>query len=90
MTGGRRLARCYGARLDAGEMGGVVGEAAGRPELAIADAVDPDLDCLVTISAMAGVTCAAMTAGSVISALASRPGMSSTPWAAAAGRHARF
>jgi len=36
--------RCYGARLDAGEMGGVVGEAAGRPELAVADAIDPDLD----------------------------------------------
>src|SRR5205814_6807150 len=40
VTGGRRLARCYGARLDAGEMGRVMGEATGRPELAVADAVD--------------------------------------------------
>src|ERR1700737_719784 len=40
----------------------------------------PTSTCLLTISAMAGVTCAAMTAGSVISAPASRPGMSSHPW----------
>src|SRR6266851_5318105 len=39
----------------------------------------PTSTCLLTISATAGVTCAAMTAGSVISALASRPGMSSHP-----------
>src|ERR1700736_5499138 len=39
----------------------------------------PTSTCLLTISAMAGVTCAAMTAGSVISALASRPGISSHP-----------
>ena len=32
-----------------------------------------------TVSAMAGVTCVAMSEGSVISALASRPGMSSQP-----------
>ena len=32
------------ARLDAGEMRGVMGEAAGGPELAVADAIDPDLD----------------------------------------------
>src|SRR6516164_6955308 len=39
----------------------------------------PVSTCRLTVSAMAGVTCAAMTAGSVISALASRPGMSSQP-----------
>src|SRR6266446_10921972 len=39
----------------------------------------PTSTCLLTMSAMAGVTWAAMTAGSVISALASRPGMSSHP-----------
>jgi hypothetical protein len=41
---GRRLARLHGARLEAGEMRGVVREAAGGPELAVADAVDADLD----------------------------------------------
>src|SRR5919109_4624371 len=39
----------------------------------------PASTCLLTVSAIAGVTCAAMTAGSVISALASRAGISSQP-----------
>src|SRR6516164_7669458 len=39
----------------------------------------PVSTCRLTVSAMAGVTCAAITAASVISALASRPGMSSQP-----------
>jgi hypothetical protein len=39
----------------------------------------PASTCRLTVSAMAGVTCAAMTAGSVIWALASRPGMFSQP-----------
>jgi len=39
----------------------------------------PASTCRLTVSAMAGVTCAAMTAESVISALASRAGMSSQP-----------
>jgi len=46
-SSGRRLAWRHGTRLDAGEMRGVMGEAAGRPELAIADAIDPDLDLLL-------------------------------------------
>ncbi len=56
-----------------------MGEAAGRPELAVADAVDPASTCSRTVSAIAGVTSAAMAAGSVSSALASRAGMSSHP-----------
>jgi hypothetical protein len=39
----------------------------------------PASTCFRTVSAMAGVTCAAMAAGSVSSALASRAGMSSQP-----------
>src|SRR5215472_6803965 len=39
----------------------------------------PVSTCRFTVSAIAGVTWAAMTAGSVISALASRPGVSSQP-----------
>jgi hypothetical protein len=39
----------------------------------------PTSTCRLTVSAMADVTCAAMTAGFVISALASHPGMSSQP-----------
>src|SRR5271163_3026065 len=44
MPGGRRLPGNHWARLDAGEMGGVMSEAPGRPELAIADAIDPGFD----------------------------------------------
>ena len=44
MPGGRRLARSHWARLDAGEVRGVMSEATGRPELAIADAIDPGFD----------------------------------------------
>ena len=44
MPSGGRLARRHGARLDASEMRGVMGEAAGRPELAVADAIDPGFD----------------------------------------------
>src|SRR5215472_7695540 len=39
----------------------------------------PTSTCRLTVSAMVGVICAAITAGSVISALASRPGVSSQP-----------
>ena len=44
MPRGRRLAWSDGARLNAGEMRGVMGEAAGCPELAIADAIDPGFE----------------------------------------------
>ena len=47
MPGGWRLSRSHGGRLDASEMRGVMGEAAGCPELAVADAIDPDLDLLL-------------------------------------------
>src|SRR6516164_11068847 len=39
MPGGGRLARRHRARLNASEMRGVMGEAAGCPELAVADAI---------------------------------------------------
>src|SRR5215472_16857468 len=44
MPSGRRLAWSNRARLDAGEVRGVMGQAASRPELAVADAIDPDLN----------------------------------------------
>ena len=44
MPSGGWLARSYRARLDAGEVRRVMGQAASRPELAVADAIDPDLD----------------------------------------------
>ena len=56
-----------------------MGEIARRPEFAVADAVDAGLDLFLDVSAMAGVTLAAITTGSVISAPASRAGMSAQP-----------
>jgi hypothetical protein len=47
VAGGRWLARSPRARLDAGKVRGVMREAAGRPKLAVADAVDPGLDLLL-------------------------------------------
>src|SRR5262249_61778329 len=44
VAGSRRLSWRHGARFKAGEMRGVVGETAGGPKLAVADAVAPDLD----------------------------------------------
>jgi len=44
VAGGWVLARRDRARLDAGEVRGVMGEAAGRPELTIANAIDSGLD----------------------------------------------
>ena len=46
MPRGRKLTRLERARLDAGEMVSVIGDVARLPELAVADAVDPDLDLL--------------------------------------------
>jgi hypothetical protein len=79
VSGGRRLTRSDRARLDAGEMRGVMSKAAGRPELTVADAIDPDFDLSPDRFDDHRMTCAAMLAGSVISALASRAGMSSQP-----------
>jgi hypothetical protein len=42
--GRRWLVRRHRARLDTGEVGGVMGEIARRPEFAVADAVDAGLD----------------------------------------------
>ena len=44
MPRGRRLAWSDEARLNAGEMRGVIVECAGRPELAVANAIDPGLN----------------------------------------------
>ena len=54
-----------------------MGEAAGRPELAVADAVDPDLDLPSYCFRDSWRDLPAMTAGSLISAPASGPGISS-------------
>ena len=61
-------------------MRGVVGETAGGPELAVTDAVDADIDLFLDRVGDGRVTSAAITAASVISALASRAGMSSQPF----------
>jgi len=67
------------ARLDAGEMRGVMGEAAGCPELAIADAVDPSLDLLPHRRRNGWRDLCGDGRGSMTSAFASRAGMSSHP-----------
>ena len=46
MPRGRKLTRLERARLDAGQMISVIGDVARLPELAVADAVDADLDLL--------------------------------------------
>jgi hypothetical protein len=46
VAGGQRFARSHRAGFDAREMRGVMGEAAGRLEFAVADAIDPGLDLL--------------------------------------------
>ena len=60
-------------------MRGVMGEAAGRQNSPSPMQSIPASTCFFTVSAIAGVTSAAMAAGSVSSALASRAGTSSHP-----------
>jgi hypothetical protein len=75
VAGRWRFPGSHGARLDVGEMRGVMSKTAGSPELPSPMQSILASTCFRTVSAIAGVTCVAMEAGSVTSALASRAGM---------------